>query len=62
MTTHDATIDIDENPVRFQLDFATFRWSAEREIDESSFPLVAEVDDKRYELYSDGTFAEEELK
>jgi hypothetical protein len=62
MTIYDATIDIDARPVPFHLDFATFRWSAERTLHESYFPLVAQIDDKRYELYSDGTFAEGELQ
>ncbi len=43
------------------LDFRTRRWSAERSFAEGDFPLVVSVAEKRYELYSDGKFAEEEL-
>ena len=42
------------------LDFQTWRWSAERSFAEGDFPLVVSVAQKRYELYSDGKFAEEE--
>jgi hypothetical protein len=45
----------------FDLDFKAKRWSTKRALPESYFPLVAGVGDKRYELYSDGTFAEVEL-
>ncbi len=43
------------------LDFKSRRWSAERTFAEGDFPLVVTVAEKRYELYSDGKFAEEEL-
>lgn len=46
--------------VPFELDFESRSWTAERQFAESDFPLVAEVNERRYELYSDGTFAEEE--
>lgn len=62
MSTCTTSIDIDDIPIAFELDFATARWTAEPRLHESYFPLVAVVDGKRYELYSDGHFAEEELR
>jgi hypothetical protein len=53
-------IKIDDAMVPFDLDFDKRAWTAPRELPESYFPLVAEVGGKRYELYSDGTFAEVE--
>lgn len=44
----------------FTLDWEERRWQSLEEQKESDFPLIAVVDDKRYELYSDGTFAEVE--
>jgi hypothetical protein len=45
----------------FQLDLDAGRWTAEHDLEESDFPLVAEVDGGRYELYSDGSLNEQEL-
>jgi hypothetical protein len=48
----------------FDLDRETKRWSSVEAItplDEGEFPLTATSGGKRYELYSDGTFAEVEL-
>ena len=42
------------------LDWEERRWQSLEEHKESDFPLIAVVDGKRYELYSDGTFAEVE--
>ena len=53
-------IQIGDGTLPFELDFTERRWSAAREVSEGDFPLVTEVDGKRYELYSDGTFAEVE--
>ena len=58
---HATSIDIDGTPRAFQLDFERDQWHAVEEIAEAEFPLIAEVDGKRYELYSDGTFSEEEV-
>ena len=57
MTTQ---IEIEGRNALFTLDWAGRRWQSSEEQKESDFPLIAEVDDKRYELYSDGTFAEVE--
>jgi hypothetical protein len=54
-------IQIAQEPTPFDLDFATKRWSTKEVPPECEFPLVAEIDDKRYELYSDKTFAEVEM-
>ncbi|HEY2475083.1 MAG TPA: hypothetical protein VGI19_09805 [Candidatus Cybelea sp.] len=53
-------IKVGETPVAFDLDFESQRWSAPRELPEGYFPLVTDVDEKRYELYYGGTFAEVE--
>jgi hypothetical protein len=53
-------IQIDGQDTPFDLDFSSKRWSAMSAPPEGYFPLVADVDDKRYELYSDHTFAEVE--
>jgi hypothetical protein len=59
MANDRAGIDVGESrPVH--LDFEARRWSAERAFAEGDFPLIVSVRGKRYELYSDGTFAEEE--
>jgi len=54
-----ATISVDGKEVPFDLDFDKWRWTGP-DLPEGYFPLVAEVGEKRYELYSDGTFAEVE--
>jgi len=53
-------VTIDEKPVDVDLDRSTMRWSPDV-FDEGDFPVTAMADGKRYELYSDGTFAEVEL-
>ena len=59
MASERAEVDVGEGrPV--DLDFETGRWSCERPFAEGDFPLVATVRGKRYELYSDGRFDEEE--
>lgn len=57
MITH---IDVGGEDVPFRLDWQHCRWHSLVELEEGDFPLVTEVADKRYELYSDGTFAEVE--
>jgi len=44
----------------FRLDWKHRRWHSLEELEEADFPLVTDVEGKRYELYSDGTFAEVE--
>jgi hypothetical protein len=46
--------------IPFRLDWKHSRWHAMEALEEGAFPLVAVVDGRRYELYSDGTFAEVE--
>jgi hypothetical protein len=48
-------------PVSFALDFVKWRWSTPSTVPEGEFPLTADIDAKRYELYSDATFGEVEL-
>jgi ribose 5-phosphate isomerase B len=45
----------------FALDWYDRRWTSEREHQIADFPFVALVLDKRYELYGDGTFNEEDV-
>ena len=57
MTTQ---IKVEDHNTPFTLDWKERRWQSLAEQQESDFPLIAVVDGKRYELYSDGTFAEVE--
>jgi len=57
MTTQ---IKVEGRNTPFTLDWKERRWQSLEEQKESDFPLIAVVDSKRYELYSDGTFAEVE--
>jgi hypothetical protein len=56
-----VTITVNNVPEPFELNFEDMTWHAGHAFPEGEFPLIAEVDGKRYEVYSDGTFAEEEL-
>ena len=53
-------IEIEGRNETFTLDWESQRWQSLTKREESEFPLIAVVDSKRYELYSDGTFAEVE--
>jgi hypothetical protein len=53
-------IDVDGETIPFRLDWPHDRWHSLEELEEGDFPLITVVDGKRYELYSDGTFAEVE--
>jgi hypothetical protein len=53
-------INAEGNNTLFTLDWEKQCWQSMDEQIESVFPLIAVVDGKRYELYSDGTFAEVE--
>jgi hypothetical protein len=44
----------------FRLDWKLWRWHSLDEPQEGAFPLITVADGKRYQLYSDGTFAEVE--
>ena len=46
--------------IMFRLDWKHWRWHSLDAPQEADFPLKTVVDGKRYELYSDGTFAEVE--
>ena len=54
-------IQVGDQSVAFRLDLPHSRWHSLEELAEADFPLIATVDDKRYELYSDGTLTEAEL-
>jgi len=53
-------IDVEGRNIPFRLDWDHWRWHSLVEQQESDFPLMAVVAGKRYELYSDGSFAEVE--
>jgi len=46
--------------VTFALDFASGRWTSGTELEEGAFPFIGEVNGKRYQIYSDGSFDNEE--
>jgi hypothetical protein len=54
------TIQAEGRPILFRLDWKHSRWHSMEELDEALFPLIKEIDGRRYELYSDGTLAEVE--
>jgi ribose 5-phosphate isomerase B len=45
----------------FALDWYDRRWTSEHEHEIADFPFIARVLEKRYELYGDGTFNEEDV-
>jgi hypothetical protein len=54
-------IDVNGHRVPFTLNWDAHQWQSAKRLQEGEFPLVTVVDARRYELYSDGTFAEVEL-
>jgi hypothetical protein len=56
-----VSLDVAGTSATFELDFDDHTWRSDATLAEGEFPLVVEVSGKRYELYSDGTFGEEEL-
>ncbi len=59
-----VVVPFDERNAEFDLDRRTNRWTpveAGTPLEEGEFPLIASAGGKRYELYSDRTFAEVEL-
>jgi hypothetical protein len=57
MTTQ---IEVEGVNVPFRLVAEHGRWHSIEELKEADFPLIKTIDGNRYELYSDGTFAEVE--
>jgi hypothetical protein len=53
-------ISVGAQKIPFRLDENHRRWHSLEELEEADFPLVATVAGKRYELYSDGSYAEVE--
>ena len=61
---HTTVVQADLKERGVDLDFDAFRWAfadARPRPEEAAFPLIATVDEERYELYSDGTFNKAEL-
>jgi hypothetical protein len=59
---HDVTIEVEGRPHEFRLDFGTGTWTPKTDFDEADFPLIAVVEGARYELFSDGTLAEADVR
>ena len=53
-------INVEGHMIPFQLDQKNWQWHSSQKPEEAAFPLIATVDSKRCELYSDGTYAEVE--
>jgi hypothetical protein len=53
-------ITVEGRNITFRLDWKNWRWHSLETAQEADFPLITVVNGKRYELYSDGTFAEVE--
>lgn len=53
-------ITVGAHVLAFTMDEEARRWHCLKELKEAAFPLVTVWDGKRYELYSDSTFAEVE--
>jgi hypothetical protein len=45
----------------FDMNFEANRWTSATAFEEGDFPFIAELRGRRYELYSDGTFNEQEV-
>jgi hypothetical protein len=59
-------IEFDEHSIGFDLDHETCTWTTDdpemtETREEGDYPLIASAAGKRYELYSDGRFAEVEV-
>jgi hypothetical protein len=62
MTHPDSTVATSRGESStFTLDWNEMTWTNAAKLEEELFPFVAEIDGKRYELYSDGRFDEEEI-
>jgi hypothetical protein len=59
---NDGEIEIRVRDRTFRLTpaWADWRWNSENELPEADFPLILHLEGKRYQFYSDGTFAEVE--
>ena len=53
-------IRVRDRLIRLTPDWTNWRWYSEDELPQADFPLIAQLDGKRYEFFSDGTFAEAE--
>jgi hypothetical protein len=54
-------IEVGGSVATFAMDEQQGSWFCARKLPQGDFPLIQVVSGKRYELYSDGTFAEVEL-
>ncbi|HEX3469515.1 MAG TPA: hypothetical protein VHT05_15645 [Candidatus Elarobacter sp.] len=58
---HDTQIEVDGETYPFVLDYDAHTWTSTASFEEAEFPVTTEIAGRRYELYSDGTFAEVEV-
>jgi hypothetical protein len=60
MTEDNIEIRIQDKAAHFTLHRDSAQWDSPDDVTEADFPLIAHLNSKRYELYSDGTFSEVE--
>ena len=60
MTEREAEIRVKDRIIPVRLDYENWQWHCSAEIAEADFPILAQVEGKRYLLYSDATFGEVE--
>ena len=60
MTNKTIEIRITDRTAHFTLHWDSKQWDSPDDVTQAEFPLVAPLAERRYELYSDGTFSEVE--
>jgi hypothetical protein len=60
MTENKIEIKIADRIAHFRLHWDSSQWDSPDDVTQVDFPLIAHLGDRRYELYSDGTFREGE--
>jgi len=60
MTEDNIELRIADKPAHFILHWDIAQWDSPDDVTQAGFPLIAHLNGKRYELYSDGTFSEVE--
>jgi len=60
MTENKIEIKIADRTAHFTLHWDSSQWDSPDDITQADFPLTAHLGERRYELYSDGSFSEVE--
>lgn len=60
MTEDNIELRIADKPAHFTLHWDSKQWDSPDDVTQADFPLIAHLAGKRYELFSDGAFAEVE--